>query len=80
MFYVYEYYNTETLEVFYVGKGTRNRYRVIAGRNELFLKYYQNNTVFCIVYPHYPQTAIRTNQRLLHCELLQLYVGSTNNI
>ena len=43
MFYVYEYYNTETLEVFYVGKGTRNRYRTIAGRNELFLQYYQNN-------------------------------------
>lgn len=28
MFYVYEWYNTETNEIFYVGKGTRRRYKV----------------------------------------------------
>ena len=28
MFYVYEWYIVDTNEVFYVGKGTRNRYRV----------------------------------------------------
>lgn len=28
MFYVYEWYNTETEEIFYVGKGHKNRYKV----------------------------------------------------
>ena len=28
MYYVYEWYVIETNEVFYVGKGTRNRYKV----------------------------------------------------
>ena len=28
MFYVYEWYVVESGEIFYVGKGTRNRYKV----------------------------------------------------
>lgn len=28
MFYIYEWYNTDTNEVFYVGKGVYNRYKV----------------------------------------------------
>ena len=43
MFYVYEWYNTNTEEIFYVGKGTRNRYKQISGRNYLFKNYYENN-------------------------------------
>lgn len=35
MYYVYEFYNVETGEILYAGKGTRNRYRVRQGRNHL---------------------------------------------
>ena len=38
-FYVYEWYNTVTNEVFYVGKGTKNRYKNITKRNKYFLDY-----------------------------------------
>lgn len=43
MFYVYEYFNLETQEVFYVGKGTGKRYRQMTGRNEDFIKYIREN-------------------------------------
>lgn len=36
MFYVYEYYKKDDGEVFYVGKGTRNRYRETHNRNDYF--------------------------------------------
>lgn len=44
-FYVYEWYNTDTNEVFYVGKGCKKRYLEIAHRNDLFLEYIKNNNV-----------------------------------
>ena len=49
-FYVYEWYNTDTKEVFYVGKGTGNRYKNISDRNKYFKDYIsQNNTDVRIV-------------------------------
>lgn len=42
MFYVYEWYNKKTNEIFYVGKGTRNRYKV-KNRNSKFNKYIKEN-------------------------------------
>ena len=42
MFYVYEWFNTETGKVFYVGKGTGGRYRV-RKHNELFNSYLSAN-------------------------------------
>lgn len=39
-FYVYEWYNTETGEVFYVGKGCKRRAFEIRHRNEIFQDYY----------------------------------------
>ena len=39
MFYVYAWYNKETKEIFYVGKGSRNRYKQIRKRNRLFTQY-----------------------------------------
>ena len=42
-FYVYEWFNVETDEIFYVGKGCNNRYKVTSRRNPLFLEYYENN-------------------------------------
>ena len=42
-FYVYEWFNTETNEVFYVGKGCGNRYRSKQHRNKDFLDYVENN-------------------------------------
>ena len=32
-FYVYEWYNIDTNEVFYVGKGCGNRYKTTSRRN-----------------------------------------------
>lgn len=43
IFYVYEWYNTDTNEVFYVGKGTGQRYKNKKNRNKEFLTYIENN-------------------------------------
>ena len=43
MFYVYEWYNVNTNEIFYVGKGCGNRYKQVSCRNQLFRDYYENN-------------------------------------
>lgn len=39
-FYVYEWFKVETGEVFYVGKGSGNRYKVTNNRNEYFKRVY----------------------------------------
>lgn len=39
-FYVYEWYNTDTNEVFYVGKGRKSRYKNTSQRNKYFINYY----------------------------------------
>lgn len=44
-FYVYEWYNLDNNEVFYVGKGCNNRYKNIKDRNKEFIKYVKNNKV-----------------------------------
>ena len=44
-FYVYEWYNTDTNYVFYVGKGCGKRYREMTHRNQLFKDYCLNNDV-----------------------------------
>lgn len=38
-FYIYEWFNTETDEVFYVGKGSGSRYKIKTGRNNYFTNY-----------------------------------------
>ena len=38
-FYVYAWYNVDTNEVFYVGKGSGDRYKTTSGRNQKFLEY-----------------------------------------
>lgn len=43
MFYVYEWYNIKTNEIFYVGKGSKNRYKQVSKRNQKFREYYENN-------------------------------------
>lgn len=43
MFYVYEWFNADTNEVFYVGKGKDDRYLHINKRNKLFKEYYSHN-------------------------------------
>lgn len=42
-FYVYEWYNTDTNEVFYVGKGKGRRYKDVSNRNQYFLNYYNKH-------------------------------------
>lgn len=44
-FYVYEWFNVETGEVFYVGKGCKKRYLDTQHRNKLFLDYIKSNSV-----------------------------------
>lgn len=44
-FYVYEWYNIKTNEVFYVGKGSGKRYLDKKHRNKAFLDYIENNEV-----------------------------------
>ena len=39
-FYVYEWFNVDSNEVFYVGKGRNNRYKNISKRNQYFKNYY----------------------------------------
>lgn len=39
-FYVYEWYNVNTNEIFYVGKGRKDRYKNILQRNNYFKNYY----------------------------------------
>ena len=43
MFYVYEWFNLKTGDVFYVGKGCRGRYKQNRHRNKLFQEYFENN-------------------------------------
>lgn len=43
MYYVYQWFNINTFEVFYVGLGTGNRRFHTKQRNELFKKYYEEN-------------------------------------
>lgn len=40
MYYVYEWFNTETDEVFYVGKGKGNRYKNVKQRSDYFKNYH----------------------------------------
>lgn len=43
MFYIYRWFNKKTNEIFYIGKGTKNRYKQVSKRNALFLDYIKNN-------------------------------------
>ena len=42
-FYVYEWFNKDNGEIFYVGKGCKNRYKQTTRRNKLFNQYYKEN-------------------------------------
>lgn len=42
-FYVYEWFNIDTNEIFYVGKGTKNRINHKKSRNRLFKEYIREN-------------------------------------
>ena len=42
-YYVYEWFNVVTGEVFYVGKGIRNRYCQLSGRNQHFRDYFNTH-------------------------------------
>lgn len=42
-YYVYEWYNVDTGEIFYVGKGKGNRMNNISGRNQYFKRYYKTH-------------------------------------
>lgn len=46
-FYVYEWFNKDNDEIFYVGKGCNNRYKQTLKRNLLFRTYLHNNNCDC---------------------------------
>lgn len=41
-FYVYKWYNIDTNEVFYIGKGCKNRSKEVSHRNKVFKEYYNS--------------------------------------
>lgn len=43
MFYVYKWYNLDNNDIFYIGKGCRNRYKDKKHRNKKFLEYIEQN-------------------------------------
>lgn len=43
IFYIYEWYNIETNEVFYVGKGKNDRYKTFKNRNKFFKNYFKTH-------------------------------------
>ena len=43
MFYVYKWFIKNTNEIFYIGKGTKNRFKQVSRRNKLFKDVYSNN-------------------------------------
>ena len=42
-FYVYEWFNIDTNEIFYVGKGCKTRHKQVRKRNKLFMDYYNTH-------------------------------------
>ena len=52
-YYVYEWFNKTTNEIFYVGKGCRNRYKEVNRRNKLFKEYYKNNKCACKIIKYF---------------------------
>lgn len=41
MFYVYEWFIIDTNEIFYVGKGCKDRYKDTRSRNKMFNEFYK---------------------------------------
>ena len=74
-YYVYEWYNVDTNEVFYVGKGKKDRYKHIKNRNKFFIDYY--NTHNCDVRKVYINL---TEQQAFEKEidLISYYKNKTN--
>ena len=74
-YYVYEWFNVVTGEVFYVGKGIRNRYCQLSGRNQDFRDYF--NTHECesrIVYENLTEQEAYEKEK----ELIKYYRETSN--
>ena len=74
-YYVYEWFNVVTGEVFYVGKGIRNRYCQLSGRNQYFIDYF--NTHECesrIVYENLTEQEAYEKEK----ELIKYYRETSN--
>lgn len=67
MFYVYKWFNVDNKEIFYIGKGCRNRYKQIHKRNKLFKEYYNshNCNVEIIEYFEKEQDAFKKENELI---------------
>lgn len=85
MFYVYEWFNTNTNNVFYVGKGCNNRYKNITDRNNDFKAYIENNEVDVRIVKYfdneqdsfdYEELLIRRYKDMGQCECNKNYGGN----
>lgn len=74
-FYVYEWYIKETNEVFYVGKGRKNRYKVTSGRNKFFQCMYKSHD--CDVRKKY-EGLTEDEAFKKEIELIRYYRNNTN--
>ena len=66
-FYVYKWYNIDTGEIFYIGKGCKNRYKETKKRNQIFKQYYQNHncTVEIVEYFDIEEEAFNKEKELI---------------
>lgn len=79
MFYIYEWFNKKTNEIFYVGKGTNNRYKV-KNRNSKFNKYISENECDVRIIAYYEDELLcfkKEEERIQ--ELIKIGQCSCNN-
>lgn len=71
-FYVYEWRDVDTGEVFYVGKGCGNRYKSLNHRNKYFLDYYNNHNTESVIVNYFDN---EENAFAYELELTNYYKG-----
>lgn len=76
IYYVYEWYNTDTGEVFYVGKGKNDRYKNLSRRSIAFMEYYKFHK--CSVRKVYAELT-EEEALLKEKELIKFYRENTSN-
>lgn len=75
VYYVYEWYNIDTGEVFYIGKGKDSRYKSTNRRNKLFKEYYNaHNCKSRKLFEHLSEKDAFSKEK----EIIKYYKENTN--